>query len=150
MTEDMGHDQFSAVALDHAYTPRNFGRLEEHNGYASITGPCGDEMTFWLLVVDDRVARIRFTSTGCGTTLACGSIVTCLAKGRSLEDLMSIEQQDVIAALDGLPEGSRHCALLAASTVKAACENYLRREMKESPERKNIVDSRRAEQEDMQ
>lgn len=110
---------------DHAQNPRNHGPLNNFNGHARITGPCGDTMEFWVSVLDDTIERIGFTTTGCGTSHAAGSMTTCMAKGRSIKEALDIQQKDVLDALGGLPKESEHCALLASNTLKAACEDYL-------------------------
>ena len=114
----------SPTVLDHALRPRNSGAPSNFNGYAHITGPCGDTMEFWLLIRDGRVEEVRFTSDGCGWSRACGSMATCLAEGRSLGDAAAIGQHDILDALGGLAKEVEHCALLAANTLKAACEDY--------------------------
>jgi Mrp family chromosome partitioning ATPase/predicted Fe-Mo cluster-binding NifX family protein len=115
----------SEVAVNHATRPRNYGPPANFNGHARITGPCGDTMEFWLMVRDDCLDRVAFVTDGCGSSLACGSMATTLAEGKRLEEALTIEQQDILQALGGLPPEIEHCALLAANTLKAACENYL-------------------------
>lgn len=106
--------------------PRNYGPLEECNGWGRITGPCGDTMEFWIVVRDGRVERVGFVTDGCGSSRACGSMTTTLAEGQSVEDAAALRQQDVLTALgDDFPE--EHCALLAVNTLKAACEAHRRR-----------------------
>jgi len=100
--------------------PANFGPLRGASGNAHITGPCGDTMEFWIRVHDGRVLQATFTTDGCGHSVLSGSACARLAEGKSLGELMDIEQQDVLDAVGGLPEESRHCALLAADTLKAA------------------------------
>jgi ATP-binding protein involved in chromosome partitioning len=118
---------FSRTARDHAQNPRHHGPLNDFTGHARITGPCGDTMEFWLTARDGNVARASFITDGCGPSLACGSMATCLAEGKRVEDAASLRQQDILEAFGGLPEESEHCALLAANTLKAACEEYLGR-----------------------
>ncbi len=115
---------------DHAQNPRNNGPLNNFNGHARITGPCGDTMEFWISSVDDKIEHIGFTSTGCGTSHAAGSMTTCMAKGKSVKEALNIQQKDVLEALGGLPKESEHCALLATNTLKAACEDYLNQKVK--------------------
>jgi nitrogen fixation protein NifU and related proteins len=110
---------------DHAKNPRNHGPLEDFNGHARITGPCGDTMEFWISALDDKIEQIGFTTTGCRTSHAAGSMTTCLAKGKTIVEALRLQQKDVLDALAGLPEENEHCALLASNTLKAACEDYL-------------------------
>jgi Mrp family chromosome partitioning ATPase len=119
---------FSAVARDHAAHPRNHGPLRDFDGQARITGPCGDTMEFWLAAGNGKVQRVSFTTDGCGSSLACGSMAASLAEGKRVEDAAALEQKDILDALGGFPPEFEHCALLAANTLKAACEDYLKRQ----------------------
>jgi nitrogen fixation NifU-like protein len=74
---------------------------------------------------DGRVANASFWTDGCGPSIASGSMVTELAKGKSVHEAQRITQQDVLDGLGGLPEESRHCALLAANTLREAIKDYL-------------------------
>ena len=114
----------SAVARDHAMYPRHFGPPQSWDGRARVTGPCGDTMEFWITVEEGCVKRISFTSDGCGPSLACGSMATTLCRGRRIGEVLEIRQAaDILQALRGIPTDSEHCALLAATTLRAACEN---------------------------
>jgi len=125
---------FSEVACDHAINPRNHGPLKDFNGNARITGPCGDTMEFWLAARSGKVERISFTTDGCNTSLACGSMATSLAEGKSLEAAAAIEQKEILASLGEFPREFEHCALLAADTLKAACEDYLKHHSRQEKE----------------
>jgi nitrogen fixation protein NifU and related proteins len=116
--------EFSEIAVDHARNPRNCGSLESYNGCARITGPCGDTMESWIDVVDEQIRSVAFTTDGCGSSRACGSMATTLAAGKTLEEAACIEQHDILDALGGFPEEAQHCALLAANTLRAACADY--------------------------
>jgi ATP-binding protein involved in chromosome partitioning len=116
----------SQTAIDHARHPRNLGPLDHFNGRARITGPCGDTMEFWLMVRDRKVEGISYTTDGCGSSHACGSMATCIVKDRAFGVAYRLSQHDIVEALGGLPSAIEHCALLAANTVHAACEDYLR------------------------
>ena len=116
---------YSEAAIDHAMNPRNVGDMEDADGFARVTGPCGDTMEIWLKVKNGTIANATFMTDGCGTSIASGSIVTELAKGKSVNKARRISQQDVLSALGGLPEESEHCALLAANTLRAATKDCL-------------------------
>ncbi|HNZ47530.1 MAG TPA: iron-sulfur cluster assembly scaffold protein [Candidatus Hydrogenedentes bacterium] len=117
-------ENYSAKALERFRNPRNYDELQEPDGYARITGPCGDTMEFWAQVDDGIVSAASFTTTGCGPSRACGSMATELAEGRPVAEAKEISQQDILNALGGMPEAHRHCALLASNTLRAALENY--------------------------
>jgi len=116
---------YSETTIDYATNPRNLGDMEGADGFARVTGPCGDTMEIWLKVEDGVVTDATFLTDGCGTAIASGSMATELAKGRSITEVLKISQQDVLEALGGLPEESAHCALLAANTLKEAIKDYI-------------------------
>jgi len=118
-------DVYSRTVVDHATKPRNVGMIANADGLARITGPCGDTMEIWLRVREGVIQRVSFWTDGCGPSIAAGSMATELVKGKQLEQALGISQEDILEALEGLPEDSVHCALLAANTLKAACRDYL-------------------------
>jgi len=109
---------------DSRVLPANFGPLRGSNANARITGPCGDTMEFWLSIENDRVARATFTTDGCGHSLLSGMFAARLAEGKLVSEAAEISQDDILKAVGGLPEESRHCALLAANTLNAALSSY--------------------------
>ena len=116
---------YSDTVIDHGMNPRNVGEIDDADGYAKITGPCGDTMQIWIRVKGNEIEDATFLTDGCGTSAASGSMVTEMAKGKSIGKVQTITQQDVLDALNGLPQESEHCALLAANTIKAAIAEYL-------------------------
>lgn len=109
---------------DHvAQTKRSahFGALENADGHARITGPCGDTMEFWLIVnAENRITGVGFITDGCGSSVTCGEAACRIAEGALLAVVEKVEQADVLAMVRGIPEEHRHCALLAANTLKKA------------------------------
>ena len=118
-------ENYSEIVVDHVMNPRNVGNMDDASGFARITGPCGDTVEIWLKVRDATITESTFMTDGCGTTIAAGSMVTELAKGKTVIRAQKISQQDVLSALGGLPEESQHCALLAANTLREAIKDYL-------------------------
>ena len=125
---------YSAKTIDHAMNPRNVGDIREADGYGSAVGICGDSMEIWLRVRSDTITDTRFWTDGCATTIASGSAITELAKGKTALEALRIAQEDVLAALDGLPADSEHCAALAANALHQAVQDYLT--LKREPWRK--------------
>jgi ATP-binding protein involved in chromosome partitioning len=125
--EHIDLEGFSSEGRDHATHPRNYGPLQNPNGHARIKGPCGDTMEFWLVARNDRIEQISFITDGCGSSLACGSMATTLAQGKSIGEAAALTQQKIIDSLGGLPHELEHCALLASNTLKAACQDFLAR-----------------------
>ena len=116
---------YSPKVIDHAINPRNAGALGNADGFARIKGACGDTMDIWIKVEGDAIVRAGFMTDGCSPSVACGSMATELAKGKTIGEVLRISQQDILDNLDGLPDGSEHCAVLAASTIRAAIKDYL-------------------------
>jgi len=124
----------SETVIDHAMNPRNAGVAQDADGFARVTGPCGDTMEIWLRVNGDTIVDASFMTDGCGTSIASGSMVTEMAKGNNISQAQKTTQRDVLDALGGLPDESKHCALLAANTLKAAIRDYIA--MKREPWKK--------------
>ena len=117
---------YTEATLDHAMNPRNVGSLPNADGFAQVTGPCGDTMEIWLKVKDGRIDKATFWTDGCGTSIACGSMVTELVKGKTIAEALRLSSQDILNALGGLPEADIHCSILAANTLKEALNDYLK------------------------
>ncbi|UCE20649.1 MAG: iron-sulfur cluster assembly scaffold protein [Gemmatimonadota bacterium] len=116
---------YSHTVIDHAMNPRNIGKIEGAEGHARFTGPCGDIMEIFLRIQNNVITEVSFMTDGCGTSLASGSMVTELVKRKHIQAAYRINQKNVLEALGGLPEEDEHCALLAASTMKLAVQDYL-------------------------
>ncbi|MFC1888985.1 iron-sulfur cluster assembly scaffold protein [Thermodesulfobacteriota bacterium] len=125
IVDDM-RKNYSDAVIDHAMNPRNVGVMSDADGYGSTLGACGDDMEIWLRVVKDRIVETKFWTNGCATTIASGSAVSELAKGRDLSGAGAIGQQEVLDALGGLPVDNEHCALLAANALKEAILDCLK------------------------
>jgi nitrogen fixation NifU-like protein len=115
---------FSAKVLEEARRPQNMGVMLDPDGHALVCGPCGDTMEMFLRVQDSRIEVAAFMTDGCGPTVACGSMLTQMAQGKSLEEAAAIEVADVIIALAGLPPEHVHCATLAVHTLQEAMADH--------------------------
>ena len=122
--EDM-RKAYSEETIDHFLNPRNLGEIQAPDGCGEVVGPCGDTMKIYLRVNSGRITGASFWTDGCGPSIASGSMVTELVKGKSIPEAQRITQDDVLNALGGLPKESIHCALLAANTLKEAIRDYL-------------------------
>lgn len=115
----------SIALADHAQNPRNMEIPENYNGFGINDGFCGDMMCMWVLVQEGIIKCATFNTDGCGHSIACGSIITDLARGKTLEETGELTPDKVIEALGGLPEEHVHCASLAAATLQLAIADYL-------------------------
>jgi nitrogen fixation NifU-like protein len=123
---------YSEKVLDHFKNPRNVGELKDADAEGSVGNPvCGDMMTIYIKVKDDRIEDIKFKTFGCGAAIATSSMTTELAKGKTLEEALEITRQDVAEALDGLPPVKMHCSNLAADALHEAIKNYKEKEKEE-------------------
>jgi nitrogen fixation NifU-like protein len=115
---------YSEKVIERWLNPRNLGKIRNPDGFAKIKGPCGDTMQISFKVKDGRLSKIKFMTDGCASSIASGSMATELAQGKKPEEAAEISPQMILDALDGLPDESVHCALLASNTLKEAIENY--------------------------
>ncbi|HUW47194.1 MAG TPA: iron-sulfur cluster assembly scaffold protein [Patescibacteria group bacterium] len=117
LCEEVGCGEASELAR------ANVGHLKESDGLAKITGPCGDTMEISLKISGGNITDARFWTDGCGSSIACGSVITELIKGKSISEAEKIEYTTVLEALNGLPDSDVHCSVLASKTLKAAIES---------------------------
>jgi len=122
---DDAEEVYSEQVIELFLHPKNVGEIRDAEGYGKFTGPCGDTMEIYLKIKDDRIYNATFMTDGCGTTLACGSMVTSLSKGKTIPEAMHITSKDILNKLGGLPEENVHCSALAATTLKKAIRNYV-------------------------
>lgn len=116
---------YSEKVMDHFRNPRNVGEIPDADGVGTVGNPvCGDMMTIYIKVKDDKVADIKFKTFGCGAAVATSSMVTELAKGKTLQEAMKITRADVADELGGLPPIKMHCSNLAADALHSAIEDY--------------------------
>ena len=114
---------YSEKAIAYGINPRNCGILERPDGYAKVTGPCGDTVEIFLRVREGRIREIRYTTDGCMSSHAAVSAATEMARGKNLRECLKIRQSSILDHLGGLPDDARHCALLAATTLHKALRN---------------------------
>lgn len=119
---------YSEKVLELAYEPQNVGEIENPDGVGFAHGSCGDRMSIFIKLENQYISDIKFLTDGCGATLACGSAVTQMAKGRTPFEATKIHPQHIVRFLDGLPSSHLHCAVLAVQTLKKALENLTKSE----------------------
>lgn len=111
---------YSDVVLREASAPKNVGRMSDADLRGVVHGWCGDTMELYLTLRDETIEEATFATDGCGATVACGSMLTQMVTGMRLEDAEWVLPEDLVKALDGLPEESMHCAGVATSTLQNA------------------------------
>jgi nitrogen fixation NifU-like protein len=116
---------YSEKVLDHFRNPRNVGEIEDPDGVGTVGNPvCGDVMSIYIKVNDDKISDIKFKTFGCGAAIATTSMTTELAKGKTLDEALEITREDVADELGGLPPVKMHCSNLAADALHEAIEDY--------------------------
>ncbi|MFQ6093760.1 MAG: Fe-S cluster assembly scaffold protein NifU [bacterium] len=116
---------YSEKVMEHFQNPRNVGQLEDADGVGEVGNPvCGDMMTFYIKVDNDRLADVKFQTFGCGAAIAVSSMVSELAKGKTIEEALKITNKMVAGELGGLPPNKLHCSNLGADALHKAIEDY--------------------------
>ena len=112
---------YSAQLLEHFKNPRNTGDVVNADAVAQVENPaCGDVLRLSLRIDAGRVVEIRFKAKGCVPSMACGSALTELIAGKTLDETRVLRRDTLIAAVGGLPQASTHAAQLALDTLSAA------------------------------
>ncbi|MEW6034675.1 MAG: Fe-S cluster assembly scaffold protein NifU, partial [Chloroflexota bacterium] len=116
---------YSEKVMDHFTNPRNVGVIEDPDGVGEEGNPvCGDMMTFYIKVDKDRLSDVKFQTFGCGAAIAVSSMVSEMAKGKTLEEAKKITPDLVARELDGLPKNKFHCSNLGAQALNKAIKDY--------------------------
>jgi len=116
---------YSEKVMDHFANPRNVGEIPDADGIGKVGNPqCGDVMWLYIKVKDDIITDIKFKTFGCGAAIATSSMITEMARGKTLEEAKKISRQDVADSLDGLPPQKLHCSNLAADALGEAIKDY--------------------------
>jgi len=116
---------YSEKVMEHFANPRNVGEIPDADGIGKVGNPqCGDVMWLYIKVKDGILTDIKFKTFGCGAAIATSSMITELAKGKTIEEAKKISRQDVADSLDGLPPQKMHCSNLAADALREAIKDY--------------------------
>ena len=129
---------YNEKVMDHFMHPRNVGEIENADGVGEEGNPvCGDMMTMYIKVKDDRLEDIKFKTFGCGSAIAVSSIVSEIAKGMTLDEAMKLTPDKVVEELGGLPKQKLHCSNLGAQALHRAIDNYREKQAKLNGEKYN-------------
>ncbi len=116
---------YNQKVMDHFMNPRNVGEIENADGIGEEGNPvCGDLMTFYIKVKDDRLEDIKFKTFGCGAAIAVSSMVSEMALGKTLDEALTITPASVAGKLEGLPSNKMHCSNLGAQALHKAIRDY--------------------------
>ena len=117
-------ETYSKVVIREYRNPSNFGILNNPDTIGEIKGPCGDTMKITLEIKNNIILKASFWTDGCGATIACGSILTKIIKGKSLQEANDFSSSQLLEALGGLPAEHNHCTVLTINTLQKAIKNY--------------------------
>jgi nitrogen fixation NifU-like protein len=116
---------YSEKVMEHFANPHNVGEIPDADGIGKVGNPqCGDVMWLYIKVKDNIIMDIKFKTFGCGAAIATSSMITELARGKTLEEAKKISRQDVADSLDGLPPTKMHCSNLASDALREAIKDY--------------------------
>lgn len=120
---------YNDLVIDHFTNPRNVGEMENPDGEAVVGDPsCGDQMKVEIKVENNNIVDIKFKSYGCPGAIATSSMMTELAKGKTLNEAQVLTDDDVVIALGGVPERKRHCSLMGVTGLLEAIKDYIRKQ----------------------
>lgn len=129
---------YNEKVMDHFMNPRNVGEIENPDGVGEEGNPvCGDMMTFYIKVKDDKLEDVKFKTFGCGAAIAVSSMVSEMAKGMTLDEAMKLTPASVADKLEGLPKNKLHCSNLGAQALHRAIDNYREKQAKAKGEKYN-------------
>ena len=124
---------YSEKVMEHFQNPRNVGVLKDADGVGKVGNPvCGDMMSFYIKVKDNRIEDVKFQTFGCGAAIAVSSMVSEMAMGKTIEEVLKITNRTVAEELGGLPKNKLHCSNLGADALHKAIENYKERQRAEA------------------
>ena len=116
---------YSKKVMEHFMNPRNVGEIKDADGVGEIGNPvCGDMMSFYIKVKDNKLEDVKFKTFGCGAAIAVSSMVSEVAKGKTLDEALKITNKDIAKELGGLPKNKLHCSNLGADALHKAIEDY--------------------------
>jgi len=117
--------KYSETVMEHFRNPRNVGEIHDADGIGEVGNPsCGDIMAFYIKVKNDKIDDVKFQTFGCGAAIAVSSMISEMAKGKSVDDAEKITNRSVADELGGLPKNKMHCSNLGADALRAAIKSY--------------------------
>lgn len=131
---------YSDKLMEHFRNPKNMGKMKNPDGVGKVGNPvCGDVMYLYIRVKNDRIADIKWETFGCAAAIGTSSIITELAKGKTLGEALKITKQDVADELGGLPPIKMHCSVLSTDALKGAIKDYRSKQKgKKKPAKKKV------------
>jgi len=124
---------YNEKVMDHFTNPRNVGEISNPDGVGEEGNPvCGDMMTFYIKVKGNRLDDVKFKTFGCGAAIAVSSMVSEMAKGKTIDEARKITPELVAKELEGLPKNKFHCSNLGAQALNRAIDDYVAKKGKKA------------------
>jgi len=120
MVREKAIEIYSETLIEHGVNPRNYGSIQDPDGYAKITGECGDTVEMFIRLRNGTVEEATFNTDGCVFSIAACSVATEMAEGKTIPRCIGINQSAILKHLEKMPADHEHCALLAAMTIQKA------------------------------
>lgn len=125
----MSQGPYTDTVIDHFENPRNMGEIENADGVAQVGNPtCGDVTKIFLKIEGNRIVDAKFKTFGCAAAIASGSMTTVLIKGKTIEEALALTNETVAEELGGLPTAKHHCSVMAEDALRAAIDDYKKKQ----------------------
>ena len=116
---------YNEKVIEHFKNPKNVGEIKDADGVGEVGNPvCGDMMTFYIKVENNKLIDVKYKTFGCVAAIAVSSMISEMAIGKTIDEVLEISNKMVAEALGGLPPNKYHCSNLGADALKAAIEDY--------------------------
>ena len=125
MVREKAMEIYSEALIEHGVNPHNYGSIKNPDGYAKITGPCGDTVEMFLRLQNGTVEETTFNTDGCMFSIAACSVTAEMAEGKTIPGCIGINQSAILGRLEKMPKDHEHCALLAAMTFQKAMKQCI-------------------------
>ncbi len=121
---------YSKEVIKHFKNPKNMGFMKDPDGVGEIGNPqCGDILKLYIKVKNNKIKDIKFETLGCAVAIAVSSVITEMAKNKTIEQALELTEENIAEKLGGLPQFKMHCSNLAAQALKKAIKNYRKRDL---------------------
>ncbi|MBW2631725.1 MAG: iron-sulfur cluster assembly scaffold protein [Deltaproteobacteria bacterium] len=120
MVYEKAMEIYSEALIEHGTNPHNYGAIDHPDGYAKITGVCGDTVEMFLRIKGEKIEESKFNTDGCMFSIAACSVAAEMAEGKTVPACIGISQSAILGHLEKMPKDHEHCALLAAMTMQKA------------------------------
>ncbi len=141
MVREKAIDIYSETMVEYGVNPPNYGAITDPDGYAKITGPCGDTVEMFVRMRNGTVEEATFNTDGCMFSIAACSVAAEMAKGKTFSGCIGVNQSAILKRLEKMPADHEHCALLAAMTLQKALKHCIDKQREEEQAEKEPIET---------